>query len=232
MGIINLLLLLAAAPGLTFSPAKAGQLILRVFDAAHLPAPILQRAIRRVESAFEAAGIAAEWLPACSVVASPDHPSRADCAQASPDSPDPIEICIVDNNGVSHTLNSDILGSTNLSVHRAYILWGHIKRSALATATSADVVLARVILHEIGHAAGLDHAPSGIMRPQLSPDALKSDRDPTVTFTPDEANQISSLRSSLLSAFIGVYRRPLLFASSRPVIQSTSGKKHDAARNR
>jgi hypothetical protein len=189
MGIVSFLLLLASAPG-AVSSARAGQLILRIFDAAHIPAPILEHAIQRAQWAFQGAGIATAWLPTCYVVASPDHPSRANCARMPAGSPDPLEICIVDNSGVSSNLNLDVLGSTNLSVGRVYVLWDRIKQSNLAKSVSEDIVLARVILHETGHAAGLKHSPSGIMRPELSPDLLKPDAGPALTFSPGEAREI------------------------------------------
>lgn len=188
---IRVLALLALAP-LAMAKSGTAQLVLRVIDGAQVPAATLQKAMKRVQWAFQAAGLEMRWLSTCAVDAASDSPRRTACEQSAPGVANVLEICILGAVGVAENARADVLGVANVASHRAYVLWNRIRTSELAKAIPDDKALALVMLHEAGHIAGLSHSPSGVMRSELCAASASTNAGAAgvVTFSPSEAAQI------------------------------------------
>jgi hypothetical protein len=187
---LRVLALAAMAPLATTAKDAPYGLVLRVVDGGHVPAVTLQRAIGRVDWVFRAAGILPKWLPTCSVDSAADMPQRVGCGPQAPDASSVLEICILGPAGVAPNMKANVLGLANVAVRRAYVLWYRIQGSELGKAVSDEKALAMVMLHEAGHAAGLQHSPSGVMRADLCPETGRGSLNGIPTFTPAEAGQI------------------------------------------
>jgi hypothetical protein len=80
-------------------------------------------------------------------------------------------------------------GEVALARPRAWVFYSRAQRMAEAAGRSTDLVLAGILIHEIGHVLGLKHQATGIMRPALMPrdvDQLSKCRG----FSPAEAKQL------------------------------------------
>jgi hypothetical protein len=89
-------------------------------------------------------------------------------------------------------LPSSVLGVAPHQTGRVYVFWDRIARRAWENQVLPQIVLARVLAHEIGHhlLPQKGHSESGIMRPSLSYGVLERP-----TFTEAEAESIRKLLS-------------------------------------
>ena len=104
----------------------------------------------------------------------------------------------------------NILGFANMEAAaggrpQVYVFYPRTCQLATSTKHPLDRVIARVTVHEILHALGLEHAPFGIMRHTIGEEELTSfGRGPAMP-----SNQVAQLRGGLARL------RPVLVAAAR-----------------
>jgi hypothetical protein len=100
--------------------------------------------------------------------------------------------------------NGMVLGFNNVEASAAgkpdvYVFHTRINGLARKTQSPLSLVLACVMVHEILHSLGLEHAPIGIMRPTIGREELTSfQRSPSLA--PTQTRQINSAMAQLLGA--------------------------------
>jgi hypothetical protein len=185
---------LAAAPASVPGPDIAVQL--RVFPHAVVDAPTLHRTRETVTALLAAARVRIEWR---------------DCPLADPScgGPAPSEAIVV-RLLPSRVAGGHVFGKTAhhpdrdatvlLFVPRTFELAHTVRLSpagrsnpALATLEPGDV-LGLTMAHEVGHALGLRHAASGVMKARFAIDDLVALRVSRLTFSPGEG---ASMRQAI-----------------------------------
>jgi hypothetical protein len=185
---------LAAAPKST--PRPDVRVLLRVFSHAVVDAPTLNRTRDTVTALLAAAGVRIEWRdcpladPSCGGPA----PSGAIVVRLLPSKVTGGHVF----GKTAHHLDDD--ATVLLFVARTFELAQTVRLSpvgrsnpALATLGPGDV-LGLTMAHEVGHALGLRHAASGVMKARFTIDDLIALGASRLTFTPGEG---ASMRQAI-----------------------------------
>jgi len=197
--------LLLSLTGLSAGPKEANlQVEVGVYIHASVPARILARAEHEAGRIFERAGVATIWLH-CPLTAQEALHNRA-CAQGV----NPRLTLRLLSNSMTEKLQpkSDIFGAAHLANNQDFADVADIyadRTRELAKGFELDVILGRVMAHELGHlllGKGA-HSAAGIMHTPWRARDLESTREGTMSFLPAENKRIRaqilarSLRSNL-----------------------------------
>jgi hypothetical protein len=184
---------MAAAPASVPGPDIAVQL--RVFPHAVVDALTLHRTRETVAALLAAAGVRIEWRDC--------PPADPSCGGPAPSGAIVVRLLPSRVTGhvygkTAHHLDRD--ATVLLFVPRTFELAQTVRLSpagrshpALATLEQGDV-LGLTMAHEVGHALGLRHAPSGVMKARFAIDDLVALRVSRLTFTPAEG---ASMRQAI-----------------------------------
>ena len=165
--------------------AIAVSLVLHLFDAASVPAPVANKAKAELARVYRDIGVGVEWLP-------PDEPHVH--------RPDEIHVILIpyETGGLQQKPRA-VLGAALRTPHGtkvAYIFYRRVEAEAAEYAVSPAFVLACAIAHEIGHLLlprGIHqdgHSATGLMRPTWNrDDFIRADRG-QLRFDDDQATQI------------------------------------------
>ena len=167
------------------------RLTVEVRDHAGLPKDVLSGALDTVGATMHRVGIDTVWSVCPSthgIVDCPEPlaPSSGLCVRViiAARSAHPLAGAPIDQGGFAFS------GEVALGQPRAWVFYPMVQWMAHATSRSTALVLAGVLIHEIGHVLGLKHHSTGIMQPALKPrdlDELSRCR----AFSPAEAKQLS-----------------------------------------
>jgi hypothetical protein len=150
----------------TAGPAPAQDertLVLHVDNYARFPSNELTRAEREAARVYEAAGVRVVWV---------HGNEEADTRDAGGKH---LRVLLLGTRMTSHkagvdSIGSDALGSAARETGRAWIFTQRVIEMSLSNLRDPDVVLGRVMAHEIGHLLLHEHShsPRGIMRAHLN----------------------------------------------------------------
>jgi len=165
------------------------RLTVEVWDYAGLPKEVLRGAVVAGGAALRASGIDTSWT-LCTAAE-----GTLECPKPEPPAGRKVYVIITaraaqspagattDQGGLALT------GEVALAQPRAWVFYSMAQRMAEAAGRSTDLVLASIVIHEVGHVLGLKHQTTGIMRPALMPhdvDELSRCRG----FSPAEVRQL------------------------------------------
>jgi hypothetical protein len=178
----------ALAVSLVGSPKGAeaspdSTLVVHVEDHARLPEEDLQTVKREVDDIFRSAGIIMSWArPLHRPVGDLPCDGRRHLAVAFINILTPLH-------GTAAADTADVLGRAAPAVARAWVFVNRVNEAARNRPVDVNLVLARVLAHEIGHILlqTMTHGDIGIMRPSLQLSHLGLFR-----FTTNEAKVIRS----------------------------------------
>ena len=161
-------------------PSCSVRLVVR--DLAGVDARVLRRAENKAGDVLAAAGVRAVWIDVDAPTFGSDAPQwgiivRRDLAHAR----------IRDDSFFGVTPESAV-GPGRL----AYILWNHIRDTAISQARDASLLLGYAMAHEIGHLllGSHSHSATGVMRAQWDRNDLTLVERGLLHFTPEEAQRI------------------------------------------
>src|SRR5262245_5428031 len=165
--------------------AIALSVVLHLFNAASVPAPVVAKAQAELERVYRDIGVSVEWLP----------PGEAHVHR-----PDEIHVILVpyETGGLQQSTRA-VLGAairTPQGTKVAYVFYRRVEAQAAQYDVSPAFVLACAMAHEIGHLllpGGLHrdgHSPTGLMRPTWNrDDFIRADRG-QLRFDDDQAMRI------------------------------------------
>jgi hypothetical protein len=161
-----------------------------IFDHAHVPHTVLTAAAHEGQRAFRSAGVETDWI-LCNPVAGCSVPERF------------IQIKIL-----SHPLPTTPISAYGLASATActatehcaasHVFYDRVLRFSDDTGSTADLTLAYVMLHEIGHVMGLSHRPGGIMTAAFTAHDLHRAATGWFTFADED---ISALRTTVVRSY-------------------------------
>jgi hypothetical protein len=152
--------------------AIALSVVIHLFNAANVPAPVVARAQSELARVYRDIGVSIEWLPP---------------ADAHIHGPDEIHVILIpyETGGLQQNLHP-VLGAAIRTPHGtkvAYVFYRRVEAEAAQYSVSPAFILACAMAHEIGHLllpGGLHeggHSPTGLMRPTWNrDDFIRADR--------------------------------------------------------
>jgi len=154
------------------APARASlsgneRLTIAVFDYAGMPGATLRPAVETARRSFHAAGIDTVWS-----ICDFSGVVPRECTAPLPPSGQYVEMLVVPR--IAAAIQSaagarDVGGLALSNRPRAYAFYSTAQSTAALDLRPASLVLACILIHEIGHLLGLSHRLNhGIMRPNLS----------------------------------------------------------------
>jgi hypothetical protein len=126
-----------------------------VFDHAHVPHTVLTSAAHEGQRALRVAGVETDWI-LCNPVAGCSVPERFIQIKILPH---PLPTTPISAYGLA----SATACTATEHCAASHVFYDRVLRFSDDTGASADLTLAYVMLHEIGHVMGLSHRPGGIM---------------------------------------------------------------------
>jgi hypothetical protein len=171
---------ITAAAAWAGEPAAPESITIRLDDLAGTPARDLDAAKSEMSRIFHTAGVDVNWVGTTAL------PQTGE-----------LTLILLTNNTRPASERGDVAGEAIREAARAYVFCDRLKSMGKDLPIDANVLLGRVMAHEIGHLLlpPKSHSRIGIMRAQM--DLSKSDVD---TFTND---QVLSLRSAIRGAHPG-----------------------------
>lgn len=143
---------------------------IRLDDLAQTPARDLDAAKAELDRIFHEAGIDIVWVEGPAMLA-----------------PGSLTLILLNTNAPGAGPGGDVAGEANRQTSRAYVYCNRLEAVSKHLPVNANVILGRVMAHEIGHLLlpPNSHSPVGIMRPHVnfSPVGFNS-------FTDDEAREL------------------------------------------
>jgi hypothetical protein len=148
---------------------EARTLVLHVDNYARIPPQSLARAEREAARVYEAAGVRTVWIHG------DDEASTSDAGGKQ------LRVLLLgrtmtDRKAEIEAIGPEVLGRAARSTGRAYVFAQRIVETALLNGRSAELMLGRVMAHEIGHLLlpegshsrkGIMRAHVGLFRPKL-----------------------------------------------------------------
>lgn len=131
-----------------------------IFDQVGMAESTLEKAADTSRKIFSAAGLETNWV-ICRVFGLPHEPCHLPARGTY------LEAYIVPRRADRARSGEDLgfaLIDTGVRTVTSYAFSEPVKRLAAGVGESVAVVLGCVMAHEIGHLAGLEHRPSGIMK--------------------------------------------------------------------
>ena len=155
-------------------------LILHVDNYARIPPALLARAEAVAARVYAAAGVRTTWV---------HGDDEADARDAGGLHLRVLLLCndMTNRKVTAEHIGDTVLGRAGREAGRAYIFTRRVVDAALRHGKSFDVVLGRVIAHEVGHLLlpKGSHSVNGIMRENVNVSNNRLD-----TFTPPQASEI------------------------------------------
>ena len=159
--------------------------VLHLFNAANVPAPVIAKAQAELERVYRDIGVAVEWVP----------PGDAHVHR-----PDEIHVILIPyETGGLQQRNRAVLGAairTPQGTKVAYVFYRRVEAEAAQYSVSPAFVLACAIAHEMGHLLlpgslhHSGHSSTGLMRPTWNrDDFIRADRG-QLRFDDDQATLI------------------------------------------
>jgi hypothetical protein len=153
-----------------------------IFDHAGVSHIILVSAVKEARRVFRTSGVETEWI-LCNPVEGCYVPERF------------VQVKILPHPVQSTPISPHGLGSTNTCTateHCAasYVFYNRILDFADDASAPADLALAYVMVHEIGHLLGLGHRPGGIMTAGFTPHDLRRAAAGWLCFGDDDAREL------------------------------------------
>jgi hypothetical protein len=177
--VMTLSIVLSGSPG-AIAAATRPTVVLRIDDSAHVPPRDLAKAKVEIERVYRAAGVDVSWTGNVA------GESRF------------LTVMLVNNReNPARGGISCVLGVALPALGRAYVFVDRIIDALRSRPADADVVLARVIAHEVGHLLlpPGSHSRYGIMRADLDVGYANPNR-----FTDDQATFLRSALSTTPSS--------------------------------
>ena len=138
-------------------------------EFAGIPSPVWTEGLAEARRILAAAGVEVTWTRC--------NPGQEDRA---------IRVYSV----ASAPVKPSDLGLALPEVHRIYVVAPHVAKRAGGNYREWIVVLGCVIAHEIGHIAGLSHAPRGLMHSHWSVEDLHAAAAGRLTFTEEQGRTL------------------------------------------
>jgi len=189
--------LIASSPIVGAGQAEDLRLTVLTHSYVDLPAEALSEAQQRAEKVFALAGIETEWIY-CSAVNTQTQ-DQPPCSQVQ-GGPTVFSLSIVPRQmAQQYPVHTDTLGFAPLQGDKGFALHAWVffervkelvnrhKATGEEEAPSLAVVLGHVIVHEIAHLLGVDHANGGLMKAGWAKNELKQMARTEVFFTPRQA---------------------------------------------
>jgi hypothetical protein len=176
---------------------QGSPLLVRVHAETGVPAAYTDRAAHLAARLLTSAGIRSRWLNctatgACLAVDEAAHVVTVILRRSAVHAPQRCASAARDRHRRASTVLVHMSCIADV-VHQ--IQWSPTGRShPLLSRLEVDEVLGLVLAHELGHAGGLGHTDTGVMRARLDIDDILAFRSGTLTFTGPEA---ATLRASL-----------------------------------
>jgi hypothetical protein len=202
---LAVILEVVVARGCTSVQAEAAKedrpAIVRIYNYAELPPPLLEEATRSAAAIFDRAGLSSQWR-ICVIRQDPNGPDDPPCA----DSPGGDEFSLRINHGpradAARPQAGEVLGYAIILKRRGVLATVHSGRVlALATRSGVDAatLMGRVMAHEVGHLllGSNAHAARGLMRADWKLNQWSMSEHSDWTFNADE---VVRMRRTTLSA--------------------------------
>jgi hypothetical protein len=171
-----------------------GALVVRVYDAAHVPVRVQSDALRMAEVIVRTAGVEVIWVACGDTAARCTSPLRAGEAAVRFVRPLPTPGPL---RGTRPATSLVALGDTLIDRDRAAgvlatIYCDRVEALALDAHVDVTLLLARAIAHEIGHLllASVRHDATGLMRSVWRREELMHNRPADWVFTPADVKMI------------------------------------------
>jgi hypothetical protein len=194
---LAVMLEIVVARGCTLVRAEAAKdlrpAIVRIYNYAQIPPPMLKEATRGAAAIFDAAGLTSQWR-ICTIRQNPSGREDPACEG----SPGTYEFSLRINQGPDATApqrSSEVLGYAVILERRGIVATVHSGRVlALASRSGVDPValMGRVMAHEVGHLllGTNEHAARGLMRAAWKLNVWSMSEHSDWTFSEDEVSRM------------------------------------------
>jgi hypothetical protein len=195
---LAVILEVVVARGCTALQAEAAKdqrpAIVRIYNYARLPEPMLEEAAHSAAAIFGAAGVTSQWR-ICVIRQVPSEPDDPLC-EGGPDKDEfTLRIDQGPGNDAARQQSGEVLGYAVILKRKgvlANVHSGRVLALANRSGINAAVLMGRVMAHEVGHLLlGTNaHAPRGLMRADWKLNEWSMSEHSDWTFTADEVVQM------------------------------------------